>query len=182
MSSNGVDTRSLFATIDAVKADSELAQFLFRASNRWVSGTHNVSTVNGYYGAKQEFRREAAHRYDADHPPVLCGSDEGPTPVEFVLHALAACLTSALANIAAARGIPLTEVTSTVEGDMDLRGILGISPDVRNGFQAIRVNFVVRADAPPEQLDALVAQARKRSAVFDILTNGVPVTVDVKAG
>ena len=182
MTINGVDTQSLFATIDAVKADPELAQFQFRASNRWISGTHNRSTVNGYYGAKQEFGRATDHRYDADHPPVLTGSDEGPTPVEFVLHALAACLTSGLANIAAARGIRLTEVTSTVEGDIDLRGILGLDPDVRNGFHAIRVNFVVRGDATPEQLEALVAQSRKRSAVFDMLTNGVPVMVEAKAG
>jgi uncharacterized OsmC-like protein len=179
---NGVDTQTLFATIDAVKGRPELAKFQFRASNRWISGTHNRSTVNGYYGAGQEFTRAAEHRYDADHPPVLTGTDEGPTPVEFLLHALAACLTSGLANIAAARGIPLTEVTSTVEGDIDLRGILGLNPEVRNGYQGIRVGFAIRSDATPEQLAALVEQSRKRSAVFDVLTNGVPVTIDVKAG
>ena len=125
--------------------------------------------------------RETDHRYDADHPPVLTGSDEGPHAVEFLLHALAACLTSGLANIAAARGIPLTEVTSTVEGDIDLRGILGLDPEVRNGFQNIRVNFTIRGDGSPEQLQRLVAQSRARSAVFDMLTNGVPVTVEAKA-
>ena len=181
MSINGVDTRTLFATIDAVKAQPDLARFQFRASNRWVSGTHNRSTMNGYYGAGQEFTRETDHRYDADHPPVLTGTDQGPTPVEFLLHALAACLTSGLANIAAARGVPLTEVTSTVEGDIDLRGILGLDPDVRNGFQAIRVTFALRGDASPEQLEGLVAQSCARSAVFDMLTHGVPVTVEAKA-
>ena len=140
MTLNGVDTHTLFATIDAVKDQPELAKFQFRASNRWISGTHNRSTINGYYGAGQEFVRASDHRYDADHPPVLTGSDEGPTPVEFLLHALAACLTSGLANIAAARGIPLADVTSTVEGDIDLRGILGLDPEVRNGFQGIRVD------------------------------------------
>jgi uncharacterized OsmC-like protein len=181
MSINGVDTKTLFATIDAVKTQPELGKFQFRASNRWVSGTHNRSTINGYYGANQEYLRETDHRYDADHPPVLTGSDQGPTPVEFLLHALAACLTSGLANIAAARGIPLTEVTSTVEGDIDLRGILGLDPDVRNGFQGIRAAFTIRGDGSPEQLQDLVAQSRARSAVFDMLTNGVPVTVDAKA-
>jgi uncharacterized OsmC-like protein len=181
MSINGVDTPTLFATIDAVKAQPDLAQFQFRASNRWVSGTHNRSTINGYYGAGQDYARETDHRYDADHPPILTGTDEGPTPVEFLLHALAACLTSGLANIAAARGIPLTEVTSTVEGDIDMRGILGLDPEVRNGFKAIRVNFAVRGDASPEQLQRLVAQSCARSAVFDMLMNGVPVTVEAKA-
>jgi uncharacterized OsmC-like protein len=181
MSINGVDTPTLFATIDAVKAQPDLARFQFRASNRWVSGTHNHSSINDYYGAGQEFTRDTDHRYDAEHPPILTGTDVGPTPVEFLLHVLAACLTSGLANIAAARDIPLTEVTSTVEGDLDLRGILGLDPEVRNGFQAIRVNFVVRGDASPEQLEGLVEQSRARSAVFDMLTNGVPVTVEAKA-
>ena len=182
MSLNGVDTQTLFGTIDAVKAQPELAKFQFRASNRWISGTHNRSSIGGYYGAGQEFTRAADHRYDADHPPVLTGTDEGPTPVEFLLHALAACLTSGLANIAGARGIPLTEVTSTVEGDIDLRGILGLDPGVRNGFQGIRVNFAVRGEGTAEQLQGLVAQSRARSAVFDMLTNGVPVTVEAKVG
>jgi uncharacterized OsmC-like protein len=108
-----------------VKGQPELAAFQFRATNRWISGTHNQSTINGYFGAGQEHSRAVQHRYDADHPPVLTGGHAGPTPVEFLLHALAACLTAGLANIAAARGIPLVEVTSTVEGDIDLRGILG---------------------------------------------------------
>ena len=181
MSVNGVDTHTLFATIDAVKAQPELARFQFRASNRWISGTHNQTVINGYYGAGQDFTREADHRYDADHPPVLTGTDQGPTPVEFLLHALAACLTSGLANIAAARGVPLAEVTSTVEGDIDLRGILGLDPEVRNGFQNIRVTFALRGDAPPEKLQALVTQSRARSAVFDMLTHGVPVTVEATA-
>ena len=182
MSINGVDTQALFATIAAVKGQPELAEFQFRASNRWVSGTHNRSTMNGYFGAGQEFRRPTDHRYDADHPPVLTGTDQGPTPVEFLLHALAACLTSGLANIAAARDIALTEVTSTVEGDIDLRGILGLDAGVRNGFQGIRVSFAVRGEGSPEQLQGLVAQSCRRSAVFDMLSNGVPVTVEAKAG
>jgi uncharacterized OsmC-like protein len=182
MTINGVDTNTLFATIDVVKGQPELAQFQFRATNRWISGTHNRSTINGYFGAGQEHTRATDHGYDADHPPVLTGGDNGPTPVEFLLHALAACLTSGLANIAAARGIPLTEVTSTVEGDIDLQGILGIDKTVRNGYRGIRVSFELRGDATQDQLAALVEQSRKRSAVWDVLTNGVPVTIDVKAG
>jgi uncharacterized OsmC-like protein len=182
MTINGVDTKTLFATLDVVKAQPEIAHFQFRASNRWINGTHNQSTINGYFGAGQEHTRAVDHRYDADHPPVLTGGDHGPTPVEFLLHALAACLTSGLANIAAARGIPLTEVTSTVEGDIDLNGILGLNREVRNGYQGIRVSFQIRGDATPEQLEALIAQSVKRSAVYDVLTNGVPVAVSVKAG
>jgi uncharacterized OsmC-like protein len=119
--------------------------------------------------------------FDADHPPVLVGTDNGPTPVEYVLHALAACLTAGIANIAAARGITLTEVSSTVEGDIDLLGILGLSDQVRNGYQQIRVGFTLRGD-DPDKLRSIVEQSRQRSAVFDIVTNGVPVSIDVDAG
>jgi uncharacterized OsmC-like protein len=178
---NGVDTAGLFATIDAVKANGDIAKFQFRASNTWVSGTHNRSTIHGFSGAMAEMTHQQAWTYDADHPPVLVGNDNGPTPVEFLLHALAACLTSGLANIAAARGVNLTEVTSTVEGDIDLLGILGLADDVRNGYQGITVRFTVRGD-DPEKLRAVVEQSRKRSAVYDVLTNGVPVAIEVDAG
>ena len=180
---NGVDVPTLFATLDAVKGAPQLADFQFRATNTWVKGTHSRSTIQGFYGAGQEdVSRTEAFSYDHDHPAVLVGTGQGPTPVEILLPAIAACLTSGLANIAAARGIPLTEVTSTVEGDIDLRGILGLDPGVRNGFQGIRVNFAVRGEGTAEQLQGLVAQSRSRSAVFDMLTNGVPVTVEAKVG
>ena len=178
---NGVDTAALFATIDAVKDDPDLANFQFRATNRWVSGTHNQSTIHGFHGCKQEMTHAAAWTYDADHPAVLVGEDNGPTPVEYVLHALAACLASGLANIAAARGVNLDEVTTTVEGDIDLRGILGLSDEVRNGFQQIGVRFALRGD-DPDKLRAVVEQSRLRSAVYDLLTNGVPVSIEVDAG
>jgi uncharacterized OsmC-like protein len=178
---NGVDTATLFATLDAVKGDPGIAKFQFRATNRWISGTHNQSTIEGFFGAHQEMTHGEAFRFDADHPPVLVGSDQGPTPVEYVLHALAACLTAGLANIAAARGVRLTEVSSTVEGDIDLLGILGLSDEVRNGFQGIKVSFRLRGD-DADKLKAVVEQSRQRSAVYDIVTNGVPVTIDVDAG
>jgi uncharacterized OsmC-like protein len=178
---NGVDTATLFATRDAVKGTPDIAKFQFRATNRWVSGTHNQSTIHGFYGAMQEMAHKQPWTFDADHPAVLVGADNGPTPVEFVLHALAACLTSGLANIAAARGVNLTEVESTVEGDIDLLGILGLSDEVRNGYQQIKVSFKLRGD-DPEKLRKLVEQSRKRSAVYDVVTNGVPVSIDVDAG
>ena len=177
---NGVDTETLFATLDAVKADPEIAAFQFRATNTWISGTHNRSSLHGFYGAKQEMEHKQPWTFEADHPAVLVGTDEAPTPVEYHLHALAACLTAGIANVAAARGVTLTQVSSTVEGDIDLLGILGLSKAVRNGYQQIRVSFVIRGD-DPEKLRAVVEQSRRRSAVFDVLTNGVPVSVDVDA-
>jgi uncharacterized OsmC-like protein len=176
---NGVDTATLFATLDAVKAAPQAAKFQFRARNEWISGTHSRGTIHDYYGVGEERTHERSFHFDADHPAVLVGRDNGPTPVEFVLHALAACLTAGLANIAAARGVRLTEVRSTVSGDIDLNGILGLDPDVRNGYQDITVRFTVKGDAPAEKLRALVEQSRARSAVYDILTNHVPVRIEI---
>jgi len=176
---NGVDTATLFATLDAVKATPEAARFQFRAENEWVSGTHNRSTIYRFFGVGEERTHERVFELDADHPAVLVGHDNGPTPVEYLLHALAACLTAGLANIAAARGVRLTSVTSTVTGDIDLNGILGLNPEVRNGYQNIAVQLTIDGDGPPEVLTSIAKQSRARSAVFDIVTNGVPVTIDV---
>jgi len=179
---NGVDVPTLFATIDAVKQAPEAAAFRFRAVNRWVNGTHSRSTIHGYHGVGGEQEHAQSFGYDADHPAPLCGEDVGPTPVEFVLHALGACLTAGLANIAAARGITLTEVEATVEGDIDLRGILGISDEVRNGYEGIRVHYTVKGDAPDDVLRDLVERSRARSAVYDVLTGRTPVAIEVTAG
>lgn len=176
---NGVDVPTLFATIDAVRAHPEAGQFRFRAVNRWVRGTHSRTTVDGFYGVGTEQRRTRAHTCDADHPEVLVGSDHAPTPVEHVLHGLAACLTAGVANIAAARGISLTKVESRLEGDIDLRGLLGLSGEVRNGYERIRVSFLIAGEASDDELRGVVEQSRARSAVFDIVTNGVPVAIDV---
>jgi uncharacterized OsmC-like protein len=162
---NGIDTTALFATLDAVKAAPEAAKFQFRTHNQWISGTHSRGTIDGYYGVGEERTHERSFHFDADHPAVLVGHDNGPTPVEYVLHALAACLTAGLANIAAARGVRLTEVHSTVSGDIDLNGILGLDPSVRNGYQNISVRFTVKGDAPAEKLREIVEQSRARSAV-----------------
>jgi uncharacterized OsmC-like protein len=176
---NGVDVETLFATIGAVRDQPELARFQFRSSHEWVSGTQNRGAITGFYGAGQEHEHKSPTVITADHPVVLVGQDNGPTPAELLLNALGACLMSGLANIAAARGIDLRGVTATVEGDIDLRGILGLDPEVRNGYEGIRVVFHVDGDAQAEQLAALVEQSRNRSAVFDIVTNGTQVSVDV---
>ncbi|MET0326738.1 MAG: OsmC family protein [Ilumatobacteraceae bacterium] len=176
---NGVDIATLFTTLDAVKAAPAAAHFQFRATNEWLSGTHSRSTIDGFFGVGAERAHEHTFTFDADHPAVLVGRDEGPTPVEFVLHALAACLTAGIANIAAARRITLTEVRSTVTGDIDLNGILGLDREVRNGYQQVQVRFTVKGDASPETLRRIVEQSTARSAVFDIITNGVPVVISV---
>ena len=176
---NGVDTATLFATIDAVRAQPELADFQFRVTNHWVSGTQNRAVIRGFFGAGEERQHEHDTVLTSDHPAVLVGSDKGPTPAEYLLHALGACLMSGLGNIATARGIELDEVTATIEGDIDLRGLLGLDPAVRNGFQGIRVTFHVKAAAEAEKLAAVVRQSQSRSAVYDVLTNGVPVRIDV---
>lgn len=174
---NGVDTPTLFATLNVVKAQPELAKFQFRATNHWIKGTHSRSRLETFSGAGGEHRHTGEIEFNADHPAVLVGGDKAPTPVEFLLHAIAGCITSGIGNISAARGVTLTEVESTVEGDIDLRGILGLSGQVRNGYSEIRVHFRIKGDAPPEKLQEIVAQSQARSAVFDVLTNGTTVNV-----
>ena len=180
---NGVDSAQMYGTLDAIKADPSLATFQFRATNRWIDGAHNRSTIQGFYGAGQEDEsREKAFVIDAGEPAVLLGSDTGANPAEHLLHALAACLTTTLVYIATARKIRLTEVSSTLVGDMDVRGCLGIEDEYRNGFTRIRASFTVKGDAPEEKLREIVERAKSRSAVFDMVSNGVPVEVGVTAG
>ena len=176
---NGVDTATLFATLDAVKSSPEIAKFQFRASNRWISGTHNRSTIHGFYGAGQELVHREARTYDADHPDVFAAEDNGSTPVEFVLVALGSCLTAGVASVAQQRSIQLRSVRATIEADFDLHGILGADPEVRNGFSGVRVNYDIDADATDDEIKAIVAQSQKRSAVYDVLTNPTSVTVEV---
>jgi len=176
---NGVNTPVLLATINAVKETPALAKFQFRASCRWVDGTYSESRVESFSGAGAEHTHQTQFRYPADHPAVLVGQDRGPTPIEFLLHGLAACITAGIGNIAAVRGVTLTSVESQVEGDIDLAGILGLDANVRNGYERIRISFTIAGDAPPEKLREIVEQSRARSAVFDVLTNGVPVDVSV---
>jgi len=177
---NGVDLPNLLDTIETVRRRPELAAFRFRATNRWVIGTHSRTTIETFTGAGAEHAHIRELAFDADHPEVLVGADQGATPVEFLLHALGACMMAGVANMASLRGVVLDEVEATIEGDLDVQGVLGLSDEVRNGYQQVRVAFRITGDAPPEVLEAIVAQSQARSAVFDVLTNGVAVAVDVQ--
>lgn len=177
---NGVNVDQLFSTINAIKENPGLAKFKFRAKNQWINGGQNRTSIKDFYGAGQEYAtRKQSFVFDNDEPEVLLGQDNGANPVEFVLHALAGCLTTSLVYHAAAQGIKIDSVESRFEGDLDLRGFLGMKEDVRNGYENIRVTFKIQADAPEEKLKELCELAQKRSPVFDIVTNGVPVNVQL---
>jgi uncharacterized OsmC-like protein len=175
---NGVNVDLLFTTIKAIKETPSLAKFKFRASNQWIDGAHNRTTIKDFYGAgTEDTSRSEAFVMDNDEPVILLGEDHGANPVEVVLHALAGCLTTSLVYHAAAQGIRIDEVESKFEGDIDLHGFLGLSESVRNGYENIRVTFKVKGDAPEEKLEELCQLARKRSPVFDIISNPVSVSV-----
>ena len=177
---NGVDTEQLYGTLDLLDQTPSLGAFTFRATNRWLGGAHNRSTIKSFYGAGQEdTTRVEEFVVDAGEPAILLGTDTGPNPAEYLLHALAACLTTTLVYVAAARKVPLTRVESRLEGDMDVRGCLGISDEVRNGFEQIRVTFTIEGDAPEEKLREVLERAQARSAVFDMVNHGVPTTVEL---
>jgi len=174
---NGVAVDDLCATIDVIKATPAIAKFQFRLRNQWVDAAQNNSTVDTFYGAGQEQSRPQSFVLETDEPPVLLGKNTAANPGEYLLHALASCLTSAMVFHAAARGIHIEEVESSLEGDIDLHGFLGLDKNVRNGYQGIRVNFKIKADVPDEQLHEIVQLGTGYSPVFDSLTNGVPVSV-----
>jgi uncharacterized OsmC-like protein len=177
---NGVETERLFATLDLIKTQPELAKFQFRATNRWIDGAHNRSTIKGFYAAGgEDTSRSEAFEIDAGEPAILLGTDTGANPAEYLLHALAACLTTSIVYVAAARKVQLRYVESTLTGDMDVRGALGVDSEPRNGFERITVSFRVAGDASKEKLHEVVERAKARSAVYDMVTNGVPVAVEV---
>jgi len=176
---NGVDVPTLFATLDVVKAQPAAANFQFRASNHWLAGTHSRTTIGAFYGGGQENEHKSIYCYEADHPKVLVGQDNAPTPVEFLLHAVAACITAGIGNIAAARGIRLDRVECSVEGDIDMMGLLGLDTSVRNGYQNINVTFEIEGDSSTDELRKIVERSVSRSAVHDVLTNGVPVNIEI---
>ncbi|MBM9460216.1 OsmC family protein [Nocardioides sp. zg-536] len=177
--SNGVNVEALLGARGAITENPDLAQFTWRATNTWKNGTHSVAEVENFYGLGAEQSHTRKFTFEGDHPLQFAAEDNGATPVETVLVALGGCLTAGVASIAQQRGIQLRSVKATIEGDHDIRGILGADPEVRNGFNEVRVNYEIDADASPEDLQALVAQSQKRSAVFDILTNPTAVTVNV---
>lgn len=176
---NGVNVEALLGAREALGQAPEAARFTWRASAEWQSGTHSVSTVDGFFGLGEEQKHRSVFRYDSDHPEVFASEDKGATPVEFILVGLAGCLTAGIAAVAQNRNIQLHSVKATLEAGMDLQGILGIDSNVRNGFDGVKVHFDIDADASKEDIAALVAQSQKRSAVFDIMTNPTDVTVTV---
>lgn len=177
---NGVNVAALLDAREALTEAPEAAKFAWRATCTWKNGTHSHSTVEGFFGLGEEQARKTTFKFDADHPEVFASEDNGATPVEFVLVGLASCLTAGVAAVAQHREIQLKSVKATLEGDMDIQGILGIDSDVRNGFGGIKVTFDIDADASRDDIEALVAQSQKRSAVFDIVTNPTNVMVEVK--
>ena len=176
---NGVNVEALLGAREALEQAPEAAQFKWRATCEWMMGTHSRTMISTFFGLGGEQSRGKSFAMEADHPQVFASEDQAPTPVEIVLSGLASCLTAGVAAVAQRRGIQLHSVKATVEGDMDIQGILGIDEDVRNGFGAIRVHFDIKADASEDDIKALVAQSQKRSAVFDILTNPTNVLVTV---
>jgi uncharacterized OsmC-like protein len=176
---NGVNIEALRGAKQALTDAPAAAQFQWRATCEWVRGTHSRSTITGFAGLGQEHAHRQAFTVEADHPEVFASEDNGPTPVEYVLVGLTTCLTAGVAAVAQNRNIQLKSVKASIEGDMNILGILGGDPEVRNGFNDIRVHFDIDADASPEDIEALVAQSQKRSAVFDVVTNPSNVSVSV---
>jgi uncharacterized OsmC-like protein len=176
---NGVNVEALLGAREALTATPEAAQFTWRASCEWKNGTHSYSTIEGFFGLGEEQHRKKTFNFDADHPECFASEDLGASPVEYVLVGLASCLTAGIAAVAQHRNIQLRSVIATLEGGMDIQGILGIDSDVRNGFDGIKVTYKIDADASEKDIKALVAQSQKRSAVYDIVTNPTNITVEV---
>jgi uncharacterized OsmC-like protein len=176
---NGVNVQALLDARKALSDTPEAAKFQWRASCKWINGTHSHSSIRNFFGLGGEQKHRTEFSFDADHPEIFASEDKGPTPVEYVLVGLTSCLTAGIAAVAQNRGIQLRSVAATIEGSMDMQGILGIDQDVRNGFDGIKVKYQIDADATPDEIKALVAQSQKRSAVFDIITNPTSVSVEV---
>ena len=176
---NGVNVEALLAARAALTEAPEAAKFRWRASCKWKNGTHSTSSIEGFHGLGEEQKHKTEFSFDIDHPEVFASEDLGATPIELVLVGLASCLTAGVAAVAQHRGIQLKSVEANLEGAMDIQGILGIDSDVRNGYDNIKVHFNIDADASQQQIEALVAQSQKRSAVYDCVTNPTNVTVQV---
>jgi len=176
---NGVNVEALLGAREALTEAPEAAKFTWRAKCEWVKGTHSRSSVEGFFGLGEEQKHRAKYSFEADHPEVFASEDNAATPVEIVLAGLASCLTAGVAAVAQRREIQLRSVTATLEGGMDIQGILGIDSEVRNGFDGIKVHFDIDADATQEEIEAIVAQSQKRSAVFDVVTNPTNISVEV---
>jgi uncharacterized OsmC-like protein len=176
---NGVNVQALLDARGVLEGAPEAAKFTWRASSKWQHGVHSTTSIKNYFGLGEEHSHKTESVFDADHPETFAATDDGITPIEYLLVGLASCLTAGVASVAQNRGIQLRSVESTVEGHHDIRGILGVDPDVRNGFDDIKVTFKIDADATDQEIEALVAQSQKRSAVFDALSNPTEVAVEV---
>ena len=176
---NGVNVEALLGARQALTEAPEAAKFTWRAKCDWVRGTHSRTSVEGFFGLGEEQKHKSTFNLEADHPEVFASEDHAATPVEIVLAGLASCLTAGVAAVAQHREIQLRSVTATLEGGMDIQGILGVDSDVRNGFDGIKVTYKIDADASADDIKALVAQSQKRSAVYDIITNPTNVSVEV---
>jgi uncharacterized OsmC-like protein len=176
---NGVNVEALFGAQKALAEAPEAAKFKWRSTVEWINGTHSRSTIESFYGLGAEQKHKKKFTFDADHPEVFAAEDQAATPVEIVLAGLASCLTAGVAAVAQARKVQLRSVSATLEAGMDVRGILGMDEDVRNGFDGIKVTYKIDADASPEDIKAIVAQSQKRSAVYDIIANPTNVSVEV---
>lgn len=176
---NGVNVQALLDAREVLKGAPEAAQFTWKATSSWQNGVHSNVKISNFFGLGEEQQHKDEHVFDADHPAVFAATDDGITPIEYLLVGLASCLTAGVASVAQNRGIQVRSIESTVEGNHDIRGILGADSDVRNGFNDVKVTFTIDADASKEDIEALVAQSQKRSAVFDALTNPTDVTVEV---
>jgi uncharacterized OsmC-like protein len=176
---NGVNVQALLDAREVLKGAPEAAKFTWRATCKWENGTYSKSNVQGFFGLGQEQQHKTSTSFDADHPEIFASEDRGITPIEYVLVGLASCLTAGVAAVAQNRGVQLRSVESNLEGKMDIRGILGVDSDVRNGYDDIKVTFKIDADAPKKDIEAIVAQSQKRSAVYDVITNPVNVIVEV---
>jgi uncharacterized OsmC-like protein len=178
---NGVNVEALLGAKEAVTAQPELAQFVWKASSEWMNGTHTHTTIEKFHGLQDDQSHSKAFELDTDHPELFAATDNGVTPIEMVLAGLTGCLTAGVASVAQNRGIQLRSVSAEISGSMDVRGILGASRDVRNGFDGIRVTFNVDADASAKEIASLVAQSQKRSAVFDVISNNTPISIAVES-
>ena len=176
---NGVNVQALLDAREVLKGAPEAAKFTWRATCKWQNGTHSKTNVRSFFGLGQEQQHKTESSFEADHPEIFASEDHAITPIEYVLVGLASCLTAGVAAVAQNRGVQLRSVESKLEGKMDIRGILGIDSDVRNGYDDIKVTFKIDADAPKQDIEAIVAQSQKRSAVYDVITNPVNVTVEV---
>ena len=176
---NGVNVDALLAAREALRSAPEAARFTWRASCKWRNGTHSQTNIKGFHGLGEEQKHKTEFSFDADHPEIFASEDLGATPIEFVLVGLASCLTAGVAAVAQNRGVQLRSVEARLEGSMDIQGILGIDSDVRNGYDDIKVTFNIDADASKQEIEAIVAQSQKRSAVYDVVTNPTNVSVDV---